>query len=168
MNRRRLLKYGLLGAALLAVAGADLLRRPPVWTAAGLSAAAREIFAALARAVLDGALPADPQRAQQALEAHLKRLEATIAGLPPPAQQELGTLLAVLVHPLGRRSVAALAEPWATASVADLHSALSAMRTSRLALRQQAYHALRDLTSAAYFADPSTWAGIGYPGPRNL
>ena len=40
------------------------------------------------------------------------------------------------------------------------------MRTSRIGLRQQAYHALRDLTNAAYFADPQTWPLMGYPGPR--
>ena len=36
----------------------------------------------------------------------------------------------------------------------------------RLALRQQAYHALRDLTNAAHYADPQIWALMGYPGPR--
>ena len=40
------------------------------------------------------------------------------------------------------------------------------MRESSLALRQQAFHALRDITNASYFADRSTWAAIGYPGPR--
>ena len=41
------------------------------------------------------------------------------------------------------------------------------MRASRIALRQQAYHALRDLTHAAYFADAATWARLGYPGPTD-
>ena len=27
---------------------------------------------------------------------------------------------------------------------------------------------LRDITNGAYFADRSTWAAIGYPGPREL
>jgi hypothetical protein len=49
-----------------------------------------------------------------------------------------------------------------------VQSALQAMRSSRLELRQQAYHALRDLTNAAYFADAATWAALGYPGPRSL
>jgi hypothetical protein len=35
-----------------------------------------------------------------------------------------------------------------------------------MALRQQVFHALRDLTNAAYFADASTWAAIGYPGQQ--
>ena len=31
---------------------------------------------------------------------------------------------------------------------------------------QQAYQALRDLTNAAWFADPEAWSAIGYPGPQ--
>jgi len=42
------------------------------------------------------------------------------------------------------------------------------MRVSGTTLRRQAYHALRDLTQAAYFSDPGTWAALGYPGPRPL
>jgi hypothetical protein len=40
------------------------------------------------------------------------------------------------------------------------------MRDSSLALRQQAYHALRDLTNGGYFADAAPWAVMGYPGQR--
>ena len=39
------------------------------------------------------------------------------------------------------------------------------MRTSTLELRQQAYHALRDLTNAAFYANPDVWPLLGYPGP---
>jgi hypothetical protein len=42
------------------------------------------------------------------------------------------------------------------------------MRRSSLILRRQAYHALRDLTQGAYFADASTWATLGYPGPNPI
>ena len=54
------------------------------------------------------------------------------------------------------------------ASVAQLQASLQSMRTSSLQLRQQVYHALRDLTNAAYFSDPTTWSQLGYPGPREL
>ena len=50
----------------------------------------------------------------------------------------------------------------------DLQQALQDMRTSGLAMRQQIYHALRDLTNAAYYADPKAWPMLGYPGPRAL
>jgi hypothetical protein len=61
-----------------------------------------------------------------------------------------------------------LATAWGSASVAQLQAALQGMRTSSLAPKQQAYHALRDLTHAAYFADAGTWALLGYPGPSAI
>ena len=48
---------------------------------------------------------------------------------------------------------------------AELQAALQAMRVASIATRQQVYHALRDLTNAAYYAEPATWAQLGYPGP---
>jgi hypothetical protein len=39
------------------------------------------------------------------------------------------------------------------------------MRGSGIALRQQAFLALREIVNAAYFSEPSTWAVLGYPGP---
>jgi hypothetical protein len=39
------------------------------------------------------------------------------------------------------------------------------MRLSSVSLRQQAYHALHDIISGAYFAEPTTWKLLGYPGP---
>ena len=62
----------------------------------------------------------------------------------------------------------ALASEWPTASIAELQQALRDMRYSALALRQQAYHALRDLTNAAFYAEPAAWVALGYPGPRDL
>jgi len=81
-------------------------------------------------------------------------------------QDELSQLLAMLAVLPGRTLFAGLDTPWAQASAIQVQSALQGMRTSSLALRQQAYQALRDLTNAAYYADPSAWSMLGYPGPR--
>ena len=40
------------------------------------------------------------------------------------------------------------------------------MRVSSGTTRQQVYHALRDLTNAAWFADAGSWDLLGYPGPQ--
>lgn len=129
---------------------------------------AQRVFEAVGRAVLDGSLPADPDARQRALQAHLGRLDGVLAGFPATVQGELSQLLAILAAAPGRVAFAGLYTDWASASVADIQSALQGMRHSSLALRQQAYHALRDLTNAAYYADPSTWPMMGYPGPRAL
>jgi hypothetical protein len=169
MRRRTLLGLGLAGGALLAAAGGGLaLMHRTAWRDGHLLDAGREVMGAVARAVLDGSLPADASAQARALEAHLSRLQSTVAGMPAHTQSELADLLALLALPPGRRALAGLAAPWPEASVADTQAALQSMRASSLMLRRQAYHALRDLTHAAYFADASTWPLLGYPGPPPL
>ncbi|MED5622129.1 hypothetical protein [Ideonella sp. BN130291] len=168
MQRRRLLQLGLGGAAVLALAGAGVALVRPGLTGGRLSAGGRAVFRAVGAAVLDGALPTDASARLRSLDGLLARLEGTIAGLAPHAQDELSTLLALLASAPGRVGLAGLTTDWSDASVAQVHAALQAMRTSALAVRQQAYFALRELTNAAYFADPTTWAWLGYPGPNDV
>jgi hypothetical protein len=169
MQRRTLLKLGLAGSAVLAlVGGGTALMHEPAWREGRLMTSGRAVFGAVARAVLDGSLPAGGVARAAALGAHLERLEATLRALPPAAQREIASLLAVLASPPGRLAVAGLNADWVRADIASIQVALQSMRHSRLALRQQAYHALRDLTHAAYFADRATWVQLGYPGPTSI
>ena len=166
MKRRSLLQLGLGATALLALAGAGVSAWRPGWRDGALSGPARDIFGAVARAVLQGCLPTDVAVRQVALQAHLKRLEASIAGLSPTTRKELSDLLAVLGIAAGRRAMTGLGTPWADASTAEVQQALGSMRVSNSATRQQVYHALRDLTNAAWFADAGSWDLLGYPGPQ--
>jgi hypothetical protein len=168
MQRRTLLKLGLASAAVLAVAGGGLALLRPGIEGGRLTPAGREVFAAVARAVLDGMLPADAAALSAALHAHLGRLDDTIAGFPSATQSELAQLLAVLASSVGRVGLAGLRSDWPDAGVAEVQQALQGLRTARIELRQQAYHALRDLTNAAYFADASAWPALGYSGPREV
>ena len=104
----------------------------------------------------------------RAVEAHLRRVEDALTGLPPHLQAEVDELLTVLGTTAGRLALSGLRSDWSQASPADISAALTAMRESGLAVRQQAYHALRNLTYAAYFGAPDTWVAIGYPGPRDI
>ena len=168
MHRRTWLKLGVASAALLAVGGGSIALLQPAWREGHLTEPARAVFHAAARAILVGSLPAaEPARAT-ALRAAVDRIEGLVAGLPPHAQSELSQLLALLASAPGRRVFASLDVPWAEAKVERIQQSLQSMRTSSLALRQQAYSALHDLVSGAYFADPSTWAQLGYPGPRAI
>ena len=168
MQRRSLLKLGIGTAALLAVAGGGLALLRPGIDKGRLAPAGREVFTAVARAVLEGALPMDVSARTVALQGQLERLDDTIAGFPLATQAELSQLLALLGSTAGRVGLAGLRTDWPDANVAELQQALQDMRTSSIALRQQAYHALRDLTNAAYFADASAWATMGYSGPKDL
>lgn len=170
-RRRTLLKLGVAGAAVLAVAGGGLalLWQPGLDVQAGrLTPAGRAVFEALARAILDGSLPQDASSRRAALAAHLDRVDAAIAAFPPAVRGELADLLGLLATTPGRLAFAGLGPEWDDASVAQVQAVLEDWRTSSLALRQQAYHALRELTNAAYYADASAWRTLGYPGPSNI
>lgn len=170
MQRRTLLGLGVAGSLAVAAlgGGAAWVSRTPAWRAGALSEQARAILRAVGRAVLDGSLPQDPGLQAPALDAHLKRLAGAVASLPPAAQDELEVLLSLLTTTPGRRLLAGLPPPWEDAAVAQVQTALQSMRHSPLVLRRQAYHALRDLTQGAYFADPATWTMLGYPGPNAI
>jgi hypothetical protein len=165
MNRRGVLKLGLVGAAVLAVAGGGLAWWRPGVRDGRLTPAARGVFAAVGRAVLEGSLPQDAAQRQHALDAFLQRLDATVAGLPAATRSELSDLLALISMAGGRWALAGLSVSWERASAREVQRALHSMRTSAIMLRQQSYHALRELCCAAYFVDASTWSHLGYPGP---
>jgi hypothetical protein len=166
MKRRTLIKLGLVSGAVLAVAAGSLALIQPARRDGKLTERGREVFAALALAVLDGWLPADPALRARAVQAHLGRVEDTLAGLPPALQAEVDELFTVLGSMAGRLALTGLRSDWNVATLAELSAALQGMLESSLAVRQQAFHAVRDLTNSAYIADPATWAAFGYPGQR--
>lgn len=166
MQRRTLLKLGVASGAVLAlVAGGAVLLHGPAWHDGRLTESGRSVLSAVARGVLDGSLPTEPGAKQAALTAHLDRMDALLRAMTPATQREVADLLALLALPPGRIALAGLATDWSQAGAAQIQAALQSMRGSGLALRQQAYHALRDLTHAAYFSDSGTWAQLGYFGP---
>lgn len=169
MQRRTLLRLGLGSALVLAAIGGGLaLIQPGLDPAGRLTTSGREVFRAVARAVLDGLLPVDGAAAEAALTAHLGRLDETIGAFPSQTRAEISRLLSLLAAAPGRLAIAGLSTPWDEADAAQLQAALESMRYASLTLRQQAYHALRDLTNAAYFSAPATWPALRYPGPRDI
>ncbi len=169
MQRRTLLGLGAAGAAVVALAGGGAAwMYESAWRDGELLRAGRSVLAGVARAVLDGSLPDEPRAADAAIDAHLDRMQTALRALPPHTQAEVADLLALLAMPPGRRVLAGLSSPWDSAAVSDVQAALQSMRASSLLLRRQVYHALRDLTHAAYFAEASTWPLLSYPGPRSL
>ena len=168
MQRRTLLKLGAASAAVLIIAGGAAALLQPGLKGGVLSDSGREVFFAVGRAVLDKTLPADEGARQVALQGLLTRVDILVQSLPSHAQAELSQLLALLASAAGRRTLAGLSRPWPEASIGDIQQALQDMRLSALALRQQAYAALHDITAGAYFSDPSSWLLLGYPGPLKI
>ena len=165
MQRRTLLKLGATSAALLAIVGGTAALIQPGLVRGALTIAGREVFRAVSLGVLDKTLPEQPAAQQTALNGLLDRIDVLISALPPHAQTELSQLLSILASGAGRRALAGLATPWPDVSAQAVQAAMQGMRLSSLAVRQQAYAALHDITASAYFSEPSTWPMLGYPGP---
>lgn len=168
MDRRRLLQLGLGATTILAVGGGALALLQPGVQEGRLTATGRLVFTHAARGLLEGALPAGATDQTRALEGLMSRIDALVQTLPGHAQAELSQLLAVLGSAPGRRALAGLSSPWAQATVPEIQASLQAMRISSLALRQQGYQALHDITASGWFADRSTWSWLGYPGPTEV
>lgn len=165
MQRRTLLKLGVVSSAVLVVAGGAAALLQSGLDGSRLTQAGKDVFGAVGRAVLDQSLPTDEGARRAALDGLLSRIDVLISGLPPHAQGELSQLLSLLASGAGRLALGGPSAPWATASVAQVTEALQGMRVSGLAMKRQAYAALHDITAGAYFSDESTWQLLGYPGP---
>jgi hypothetical protein len=168
MKRRSLLKLGLGAAVVIGVAGTGVALIKPGLIDGRLSPASRELMSAAAQGVLGELLPPPGAARDAALEAQLARLDVAIAALPAATRAELSQALGLLGTAAGRIALVGLSSPWAKAAPADVAQALNAMRLSSSNTRQQVYHALRDLNSIAFFAEPANWTLAGYPGPRVL
>lgn len=168
LQRRSLLKLGIASAVVLAVAGGAIALIQPGLTQGKLSDNSRLIFSRSGQSILAGTLPADAGPKQIAINALLDRVDTFIAGTPDHVQAELSQLLGLLATAAGRRGVMGLSPSWEEASVADLTAVFSAMRISSVSLRVQAYQALHDITSAAYFSGQESWAVLGYTGPKTV
>ncbi|SBT07567.1 conserved exported hypothetical protein [Candidatus Accumulibacter aalborgensis] len=159
-SRRQFIRTGLAGGALLSFSG---------WlNAAGaraLSAAEREMLAAVCSAMLDGALPRDNEQRRRWLALTVDGIAGEVAGLSLATQKEVGELFGLLVVAPGRLVLAGVSKPWREASVVDVSEFLQSWRSSRIGLLQGAYGALHDLIFGAWYARSDTWEAIGYPGP---
>lgn len=169
MQRRRLLKLGIVGATAMGVlSGVTLLLQQTDDQDLPLSRSAIELLSVFSAALLEGTMPERGQLRDASMATYLRRLAETVSGLPPRSQLDLAQLLSLLARAPGRRILTGLGTDWPVASAEQIRDALETMRRSRLMLRRQVYHALRDLVRAAWYVDSSTWRALGYPGPQSI
>jgi hypothetical protein len=165
-SRRTFLKAGVFGAVVLAAGGA-LYRTthpaPPQRFA--LDGEARAALHAVVPAILAGALPDDPARREGAIVEAIDGVHQAILGLPLATQKEVQDLFALLALAPARRLLTGVPGGWANASPGQVAAFLQDWRVHRLGLLRSAYDALHGLVLGAWYANPSSWAAIGYPGP---
>jgi hypothetical protein len=164
MQRRRVFGLAALSAAALAM-GLGVANWAPGVQANRLTPTARRLLVAVAATVLSGMRP---PMAEPDMDEHLARFERLVSALPNATRNEISDLLGILSLAPGRWALAGLAVPWTQASPSEVASALQSMRTSDVVVQRQAYQALRELTIAAHFSAETSWAHLGYPGPKPL
>ncbi|MGZ5201356.1 MAG: twin-arginine translocation signal domain-containing protein [Telluria sp.] len=165
-SRRTFLKAGALAALALA-AGGGIYRatHPPKLSPFALDGEARAALHAIIPAVLAGVLPASGPAREAAIADTTTRVHQAILGLPLATQKEVQDLFGVLALAPARRMLTGISGGWASANVEQVSACLQDWRVHRLGLLRSAYGALHDLVLGSWYADPSSWAGIGYPGP---
>jgi hypothetical protein len=166
MRRRTWLKVGLVGGAALSVAGGAALLLRPAPRDPAHSDSARLVLRAVMPALLAGALPAAAAAREAALAGGLDRSIAAIREFPLAIRLELGELFDLLDSAPGRW-LAGVGQ-WTTAGEAEISAFLQRWRTHPFDLFQVGYQALHDLVLGPWYADPSTWQGIRYPGPLSI
>lgn len=130
-----------------------------------LDGEAKAAIDAIIPAMLAGALPDNPAARAAAIGATTGRVHQAILGLPLNTQKEISDLFGLLSLAPARRLLTGVSDGWSSASAAQVGVFLQEWRFHRLDMLQSAYHALHDLIIGSWYADPSSWHAIGYPGP---
>ena len=166
LSRRQILKAGLGGVALLVLGGGVAALRPP--SVAGgtplgfLGTEDQKVMRAVARAILnETTAAADPGLLQQVVV----DMDKAIRRLPPAVQGEIRELLGLMEFAPTRIFLFGLWSGWDSASTQAVDGALTGLRNSDFQLKRSIYLALHDMTLAAWYGNPRSWASIGYPGP---
>lgn len=167
ITRRRFLQVGIAGAALL-LAGRALVRSRRPSTYRVLDGRGAELVAALAPAVLAGALPAQGMPRAAAIREVVEAFDQAVAALAPAMQAEVDDLLGLLCFAPARVALAGVWSPWNEAGESAIAGFLGRWRASRFALFRAGYLALTQLLQAAWYGNPRAWGAIGYPGPPQL
>ena len=173
LTRRQFVKTGLAGSALLALA--YMLHRPVDRFAKRvlvdgfpLESSLRLVVTALAPVMLAGAMPKDEAARRAAIQHAADAVAKAATTLGASAQREVAELFALLALPATRIAVAGVRSAWTEAGEAEVRAFLDEWRRSRIDLLKSGYLALHDLILGAWYADGSTWAEIGYPGPPDI
>jgi hypothetical protein len=174
LDRRRFLKRGLFGGALLILGGALPFVFRSTRRANGpraplrlLSADEYAVLAAVAARIVpgDGADGRWPRA--EALDCAGK-IDALMATVHPDVGNDFRQLLRLFESGFVGAFIAGSPRPFTRAPAAEQDARLEAWRHSRLAILRSGYQALKRLADAVYYSSPEIYPLIGYPGPPSV
>jgi gluconate 2-dehydrogenase subunit 3-like protein len=174
LDRRRFLKRGLVGGALLFLAGtvplalrSTLRRRAPAGPLRLLDEDEYAVFAAAAARLAPGPGAGPRWPTAEALDCAGKA-DALMARVHPDVGHDFKRLLRLFESGVLGAVIAGSPRPFTRATPEEQDARLEAWRRSRLALFRSGYQALKRLAHATYYSSPEVYALIGYPGPPEV
>jgi hypothetical protein len=171
LSRRKLLKIGLLGSALLGTSGltATLVGCSAATPKAGF-AVLREtdlpFLQALIPVVLDGAVA--PAQMAQAVSGTLQSLDYSLDHLSPAMLKLTVQLFDVLALPITRGPLTGVWGRWEKASSDEVRAFLERWQNSSIGLLKMGHASLLQLVMMSWYGRAESWAHCGYPGPPSV
>ena len=168
-SRRSFLKMGGLGLAAIIGGGyvaarlTDGTAEPLLEKSVNLTPSVQQMLYRVFDSVLHGMLPAGEE--QRLLVTTVAILDQGVSGLPLAVQEELKGLLQMLTFAPTRFALAGKWGGWANASREDVSNLMVSLQNSSIGLRRLIYITMHDLATSSFYANPQTWAPIGYGGP---
>lgn len=167
-GRRSFLKYGLAGAALLAVGGGTWLATRRTAVAPGLAGPFSVLTPEEATVFLELSERLLPPRPgfPAPMDVDLpRRIDGLLALMPAEAQGELRQLLRLFENGLTGLVLDGQWRPFTASTPEQQDARIRAWQTSRYRVRRTGYRALKKIVYSSYYGARETWAAIGYPGP---
>jgi hypothetical protein len=170
LDRRELVRRGLVGTILIAAAGAagafwwPTRHRKPRSGLRVFDETEASILSAVAATVL-GIEPGAPSSDEVDV---VGRVDALLALSPVAVRREFARLLRVFENGATGLLTATGWTSFTAASPASREARLRAWQTSRIALFRTGFQAMKRLCAACYYSSPVSWAAIGYPGPPDI
>jgi hypothetical protein len=170
-GRRSFLKYGLAGAALLAIGGGTWLGARRTFPMPGLTGPFTAISpeeATVFLALADRLLPPRPGFPSP-LDVDLpRRIDALVALMHEEAQKEVRQLVRLFENALVGLVLDGQWKTFTESTPERQDARIRAWQQSRYRVRRTGYKALKKIVYSSYYGARETWAAIGYPGPPTV
>lgn len=167
VTRRKVLKIGFGGAAVVAVGGGAALFLQGTVTRAprrSLRALTEEQFSVLA-AVADRIAPASGDFPSAWDVEVPEKVDELLSRAHPANAAEVGQGLMLLESAAAGLLLEGRISTFTGSTPHEQDETLASWRASDLEVRRKVFKALNGLCNAAYYASPEVYAAVGYPGP---
>jgi len=165
LSRRTVLKYGLGGAAVLAIGGTGLALRSTVLVdpQRELKVLSKKEYSILS-AVTETILPATSEFPSAREVQVAERVDDALSLCHPGVQKEFCQVLGLLESALAGFLLGGRVNTFTSLTPKKRARVLDSWRLGRVDLFRTAFKALHGLVTASYYSTPAAHAVIGYPG----